>query len=507
MHGRLRIGESRHGPIDPRVRRMKELEQTPTGVPGLDRLLRGGLRRRGLYAILGETGCGKSVLAHQIGAAFAARGQRVLYLTALVESHPIILAQARTFRFFDPAWVPDDFYYAALYPALERDGLEGVHEEITRSIRERRPGLIVVDGGHVLETAAGSAMEFIRFLNALQTHGSVLGGTILLVANQVGRVRPSPIFTMPDAVLLLGKERVGRRDFRTIAVKKYRGVAHIEGSHLIEITRDGIRVYPRLESVTTEHDIEARTPPVEPLAFGIDGLDAMLAGGPTSCSTTLVAGTSGAGKTLLGLAFLAAGARAGYDGLFLGFHETPDRLVDKADAAGIPLREGIDAGKIQFLWKPSTELIADRVAEEILERVENRAVRCIAIDGLVDLLHAIPYDDRRLRFLNALSYQLRTRGTGVVLTLEVPRIFGTDIRLPVEGISAAVDNIILLRYVEPHGELRRLVSILKVRERDYDTSIREFTITSQGIRIGERVGEASRLPEGMFHPRTTPGSD
>jgi circadian clock protein KaiC len=132
-------------------------EQLPTGIAGLDRLSRGGLRRSGLHVIVGRPGSGKSILAHQVGANDIRRHNgTVLYLTALVESHQTLLAQARTFAFFDPSMVSVRFYYASLYPALERGGLEAITEEITRLVRERTPSLIVIDGLHVVRLAAAA---------------------------------------------------------------------------------------------------------------------------------------------------------------------------------------------------------------------------------------------------------------------------------------------------------------------------------------------------------------
>src|SRR5690349_24079143 len=114
----------------PDTRGASETERLPTGIAGLDTLLRGGLRRAGLHVVVGRPGTGKSVLAHQVGARVVREGGRVLYLTALVETNEMLISQARTFRFFDRASVGNGFYYASLYPSLERGGLQGMREEV-----------------------------------------------------------------------------------------------------------------------------------------------------------------------------------------------------------------------------------------------------------------------------------------------------------------------------------------------------------------------------------------
>jgi circadian clock protein KaiC len=315
------------------ARRVLRPVQVPTGVPGLDRLLDGGLRQGGLHVVLGGPGAGKSVLAHQIGASTIRAGGKVLYLTALVETHQTLIAQARTFDFFDPAFVPGSFYYASLYPTLAAGGLEGAREEITRLVAHHGPSLVILDGVHALKVAARDRMDYQRFMHEMEAQAAVAGMTTLLLAHPPdGRVAADPTFTIADAIFHMRTRMVGLREVRMFSVGKLRGVGHVGGWHTFRITGAGIHIYPRVEALAAGMEAHlANRAPAEPspelLGLAIEGLDEMLGGGVDRGSTTLVVGTPGSGKTLLGLAFLAASAEAGEPGLLLGYHEKPETLV------------------------------------------------------------------------------------------------------------------------------------------------------------------------------------
>lgn len=473
----------------------------------MDRILSGGLRLGGLHLAVGEPGTGKTVLAHQIGSTRARAGGSILYLTALTESHQTILSQARTFTFFDPERVLPRFYYASLYPALHRGGLGAVSEEIGSLIQQRESTFIAVDGLHTLKAAADSLLDFHRFLNTLQGQAMATGATMLALANYDGGPRTDPHFTLSDAIFKLGVAAVGQRVVRTFTVQKLRGLSYIGGVHPFVLAADGIRIYPRLEAVAAEEMSAPAAPEPTCLPIGVPGLDTMLGGGVTAGSTTLALGVPGAGKTLLGLAFLATGARLEQDGILLAFGEAPEQLVTKAESAGIPLRRAVESGRIRILWRPPAEWLADELAAEILDLVAQRPRCRLVIDGLEQLRQAIPFEERTPAFLGALFGIVGARGAVAFITHGLPHIFGTEFSLPIWDRSGPVDNILLLRYVEIRARLRRFISVLKVREHGYDTAIREFTITPQGIRIGEPFDQAEQLLSGFARVRPTTESE
>ncbi|CAA9366670.1 MAG: hypothetical protein AVDCRST_MAG68-4917 [uncultured Gemmatimonadetes bacterium] len=479
--------------------------QVPTGVPGLDRLLNGGLREGGLHVVLGGPGMGKSILAHQIGATVIRGGGKVLYLTALVETHQTLIAQARTFPFFDPGSVPGSFYYASLYPTLMRGGLAAAREEVSRLVAHHGPSLVILDGVHALKVSAEGRLEYQQFMHEMEAQAGVAGMTTLLLAHPPeGGTSVDPTFTIADAILEMGVEEVRLRQVRMFSVAKLRGIAHIGGRHTFRITPDGIHIYPRTESLTehmegliTGSAPESRTR--EGVDGGIAGLEEMLGGGLDRDTTTLVIGTPGSGKTLAGLAFIAAGAEAGEPGLFVGYHETPEVLIRKGEGAGLPVRREIEAGRIHVYWRAPTELLADEEIERILALVEEHRIQRVVIDALEDLRQAVIPRERELFVLAAVTNMLRERGVTTIVMHDLQRIAGGSFEMPMVELSAIMDNALHMRYVEDRGEMRRLIAVIKLRARKHDHSLREFIITEKGLSVGKPFSKAETALTGQAH--------
>jgi circadian clock protein KaiC len=228
----------------------------------------------------------------------------------------------------------------------------------------------------------------------------------------------------------------------------------------------------------------------------------MLGGGLWSSSTTMVQGPPGSGKTLLGLHFLAAGARAGEAGLHFGFYETPTRLIDKAAQVGLEVSSFAADGRLEIVWQSPLEEILDALAERLLAAVRRRPVRRLFIDGLNGFQAAAIYPERLSRFLTALMHELRRRNITTLVAVETRRLESEELEVPITDISAVVENILFLRYQEEVGRRTRVFSILKLRESAYDPTLRAFTITPQGIAIAPAAvapetatAEAPRTPE------------
>ena len=479
--------------------------QVPTGVPGLDRLLNGGLRAGGLHVVLGGPGAGKSVLAHQIGANLIREGGKVLYLTALVETHQTLMSQARTFSFFDPASVPGSFYYASLFPALARGGLTAAREELSRLVAHHAPSLAIVDGVHALKAAAEGRMEYQQFMHEMEAQAAIAGMTTLLLAHPPeGGIAIDPTFTIADAILEMDSQEVRWRQVRFFAVAKMRGVAHIGGWHTFRITPDGVHIYPRVESLTAHmeaHVVNAAPPPPPdgPTSTGIEGMDEMLGGGLDRETATLVVGTPGSGKTITGLAFLHEGVRAGEPGLFIGYHETPEVVVEKGEGVGFPLRRAVEEGLLHVYWKAPTELLADLEIERLLALIDEHGIRRVVIDGLEDLRHAVIPRERELFVITALTNLLRERGVTTVMMHDLQRVAGESFDMPMPELSAVMDNALHLRYVEQKGEMKRLIVVLKMRARMHDHSLREFIITDKGLAVGKAFSKADTALLGVAH--------
>jgi circadian clock protein KaiC len=284
---------------------------------------------------------------------------------------------------------------------------------------------------------------------------------------------------------------------RELTVHKFRGSGYLRGRHEVEITNDGVQIHPRTE-------IQFDAPPAstdearERMAFGVVELDRMMNGGVLSGSTVALVGAPGSGKTTLGLGFLIEGARSGQRGLYFGFSEPPPRLIDRIEAMGLPLRRYVEDGTIELVWQPPLEHFMDSLAEALLERfrAEPRARRRLFVDGVEGFSAAAVYADRMPRFLSALTNQLRTWDVTTVFSDELP-LFRAGIDLPNRDLANVVETVVLLRYVELKSQLHRLISIMKMRESRYDTSIREFTLGENGIVVSGSFQSAQAVLSGL----------
>jgi circadian clock protein KaiC len=226
----------------------------------------------------------------------------------------------------------------------------------------------------------------------------------------------------------------------------------------------------------------------------------MLGGGLLPRSSTLVMGTPGAGKTLLGLTFLVGGAARGERGLLAGFHETLPDLVATAAGIGLDLQGAIDGGLVQILWDPPLELSADAWAWRLLAAVDELGPQRLFVDALTDIQRLIDSPERMATYAAALANELRSRGPTTLFAAELDAYVDDQLAVPVPAASATMDNGILLRQVEIGSSLRRVISVLKARQMTIDPAIRELVIGAQGIVVDEALDAATGLLTGSAAP-------
>jgi circadian clock protein KaiC len=274
-------------------------------------------------------------------------------------------------------------------------------------------------------------------------------------------------------------------------VPKFRGSGLLHGRHAFRITDAGITVYPRLEALFSRPSLDEECR-AEQVSIGVPPLDAMLGGGLPCGTTTLVFGPQGIGKTTLGLHVLARSSHR-EPGLLFGFYDTPARLQAKAARLGINLDRQIEAGHLEILWQPPTEDILDALGNGLIDAARRRGVRRLLIDGLPAFQEVASRPRRLARFFTALANELRVLGVTTVYTAETSHLFAADVDISTAASSTFTENLILLRYVQRRSRLHRLLSIVKVRDSEFDSSSREFHIDKGGINLADTAESAEAL--------------
>jgi circadian clock protein KaiC len=480
------------------------LEQVPTGIEGLDTVLRGGLLRGGVYIVQGTPGAGKTILANEICFRRVAAGEKAIYVTLLAESHTRMLQHLRPLSFFDESVIPSKLYYVSAFRTLEEEGLKGLVALLRREIKGQSAGLLILDGLVAAEESAGTNREFKKFIHEMQSHASSQGCTVLLLTSGgAGDVRAE--HTMVDGLIELEDSLHGVRTERTLLVRKFRGAAVRRGRHTYRINNDGIVLFPRLEvanGATPRYEgIELQSR----LVTGVKGFDAMLQGGIPAASTTAVVGSSGVGKTTFGLHFLARSTPK-EPGLMFSFFETPSRLCEKAQLLGIDLAGLCDRRDVELLWQVQGENLIDELSDRLLRAVRRRRVKRLVIDGLSGFIEAATDQERVNRHLACLTNELRVEGVTTYINVETKELLGSQLQLPVTGLSALVENMVVLRFVERNSCLSRMLSIVKVRDSDYDIKLRQFEITDGGILIGEPFYGTEGAMTGITHAAARPAA-
>lgn len=483
------------------------VERIPTGVPGLDVVLKGGLLKAGVYVVVGEPGTGKTILGNQICFNHAKAGKKSLFITLLAESHDRMIAHIQSLNFFDFDQVPDNVHYISGYQILEEQKLNGLMEVIRKEVRQRKSTLLLLDGFILTEDLSESELASKKMIHEMQAFATLVGCTIILLTiKERGTTRPHPGYTMVDGVIELSDVLVGPRAVRELQVNKCRGTNFLRGKHTFSINDNGAVVYPRTEVLySTPKPVSGKNRTRK--KFGIPEFDKMLSGGVLANSMTALLGAPGTGKTILGLNFLVEGAKLGEKGIYFGFYEPSEPLIEKAGNVGIPLRKYYDNEMIEVIWQPPLEHLLDALAEQLFNLINKNNAKRVFIDGLEGFKSATVYPERMGAFLAAVTNELRALGVTAIFSDET-NIFKEDIAMPVKELAAVIENVIVLRFVELRSQLYRMISVLKARESAYDSSIRQFSIEDDGIKISQSFASAEAILSGepgiLHEPKAKP---
>ena len=476
---------------------MEQLQRLVTGIGGLDELLKGGLVAGSAYIVQGRPGSGKTVLANQLAFNHVERGGRVLVATLLSESHERLFQFLSTLSFYDPAKIGDQIRFLSAFDTLEQEGLEAVVRLLRGEIARQGASLLIVDGLLNARSRAETVLDTKKFISELQAHAAFAGCTLVLLTS-IHLDEDGPEHTMVDGVIELGEDLHGARAVRRIQLRKTRGSAALSGLHECEITDDGMQVYPRLEALYG-HPSGAGSDTFARGGRGVPCLDTLLQGGLAEGSVTLVMGPSGSGKTSLGLSFLGA-ATPEAPGLHFGFYEPASRLRIKASSLGLDYPAMEREGALHISWQPTTEGLLDDVGARLLRQVAEHGIKRVVIDNLGAFTRLATRPERLNEFFRALMGELRARDVTVLATWEMRDLFGSEIIAPAPELSSIVDNLLLMRFVELNSQLKRVLSILKVRDSRYDPALLEVCFSEKGMELHKAFNEAAAVLSGTAKP-------
>ncbi len=467
-----------------------EIKKLLTGVPGLDDVLGSGIPELSFNLIAGGPGCGKTTLAHQIMFATATVERPALYISILGEPPLKMLRYQQQYAFFDASKVSTCIQFLHLGGELLEHGLAAVLESIVKEVEATDPKLVFVDSFRSLvrKSAEPGQMDLQGFVQQLSLHLTGWEATTFLIGEYAEREADcNPVFTIADGILWLSQVTSHNSIVRKLQVVKLRGQGAKSGLHSMKISDAGIRIYPRLPIFA--HPAVVASAPHRRRETGISGLDDMLGGGIPAGYSVLVVGPSGAGKTILATQFIREGILQGERGVIAVFEKRPEEYLT-ATPGTAELGELVSSGMLKLLCLHSLDLSVDETLEELATAVRALGATRVVIDSLVgfELALAPSFREDFRESLYRMAGALVDLGVTVLMTAELVESYG-ELRLCPPGISFLADGIILQRYVELKGALRRVLAVVKMRGFDHDKVLRLYDIGPDGIVMGEPLAE------------------
>lgn len=476
------------------------IEKLLTGIPGLDALLGGGLPEYSFNLLAGTPGSGKTTLAHQMMFALATPDRRALFFTVLGESPLKMLRYQQQFPFFDFDKVNDSIKFVNLASDLLDGDFDRVLSRILEEVQAFSPSLVFVDSFRSIVQSARSDDPGISGLQHLvQQLGVQMSSwqatSFLIGEYSVQEAESNPIFTVADGIIWLSQMSYRDSMVRKIQVVKMRGQAQKPGLHTFKISDQGIAVFPRaVANVDNTVHLEMQEDKGRRMSMGNPVLDDMMGGGLPHSYSVLVVGPSGSGKTILATQFLAEGVRLGEKGVIAAFEKSPHQLLSQK------LKQMIDNGDVGVIQTQTLDLSLDEIFHDMLDSVRRLQAKRLVIDSLSGFelaLSAVFREDFR-EALYRLVASLTSMGVTVLMTAELEDQY-TGLRFSSSGNAFLADAVVMQRYVEIEGQLRRVISVVKVRSSAHSKDICFYHVEEDQICIGERLtkydGILSGLPE------------
>jgi circadian clock protein KaiC len=470
-----------------------------TGVPGLDTILGGGLPEFSFILLAGTPGAGKTTLAHQIMFSMSSPRRRAVYFTVLGEPPIKMLRYQQQFAFFDADKIGETIRFVNLASELLKGDLSKVLKTILQEVEATSPRLVFVDSFRSIMLATKGhprgESELQHFVQELGVHLSSWEATTFLIGEYDPQDQSNPIFTVADGLIWLTQDTYQGSMVRKLEVKKMRGVATLPGQHTLRIAGEGIRTFPRaiLEARPTQK--RKSNAPLKRISMGVPRLDEMLGGGLPKGYSVLVAGPSGSGKTIMATEFLAEGVRRGESGVIAAFEKSPGQGLSPA------LDRMVRTGRVGIVSTRALDLSIDATLHELTEKVRLMKAKRVVIDSLsgFELALAPTYREDFRDSMYRMVSVLTTLGVSVLATSELEDRY-IDLRFSPYGTAFLTDAIILERYVQLEDELRRCVTVVKVRNSDHSKQLREYRIVKGRMVIGEPMTGYEGLLIGQVSP-------
>jgi circadian clock protein KaiC len=479
------------------------IRRLPTGVPGLDEILGGGLPEYSFNIVAGAPGSGKTTLAHQLMFANATPERPALYFTVLGEPAIKMLRYQQQFTFFDQSKLDGAIRFINLSQLVLEKDLGAVLDAIIKEVEASSAKIVVVDSFRtVVRKALSSAseMELQGFVQRLALHLTSWQATTFLIGEYVeAELRDNPVFTVADGLFWLYQSVERNSIVRKMQVMKMRGQESVPGLHTFRITERGLQTFPRTFGLTdnkSEHVKGGRR-----LSSGVRELDALMGGGIPEGDSLLVAGPSGGGKTVLGIQFIAEGLGRGEPGIVAMFEELPKEFLQRAASFGFDLGKYLKDGTLKLIYLRPLDLSVDETVHEIVTAVKDIGCKRLVIDSLVGFEMALAPDFRTdfreslYRMIGALT----RLGVTIMSTVEVEENF-TSMGLSNFTISFLADDILRLRYASINGQLRKIMMVVKMRRSQHSIDMCAYAVTSKGLVIGEPMRGYRALTSGIPGP-------
>lgn len=470
-------------------------ELAPTGIAGLDEILRGGLPPHQMYLIQGDPGAGKTTLAFQFLLEGVRRGEKALYVTLsasardldrVARSHGWDIAAIDVYEQFRTAAAAETTVFRPSEVELAR-----TVQAILTAIEERQPDRAVIDSLVEIRLLADSALRYRKQILTLKDFFRDREITALVLDDRTASSAEAEVQGLAEGVIRLAVSAPTYGNTRrSLEVIKMRSVAFRGGSHDFAIAKGGIVVFPRLSA--GQH-LESREEGV--ITSGITEIDALVGGGLDRGSATMIMGPAGVGKSSLAMQFAASAVAGGDRVAFFIFEEHRTVFLKRAASLGFDLGPAIEAGHLAVQQIDPAEMSAGEFAYAVRTAVETHGNSMVIIDSLNGYFNAMPEEHFLTLHLHELLSYLTDAAVTTIVIVSQHGALG-HVSSPVD-VSYLADSVILLRYYESHGAFGRAISMLKKRTSAHEQTVREYRLTSDGVRVGPVLKEFRGILSGM----------